>query len=468
MEACAVGRWARLHFGQADLGDARRTRRLVKVAAALADGGSGAGGGGTITSVMNTPCQAKAAYRLLDRDEVTHEAVIRPHAALTLAATAAPGDYLLIEDTTGLSYPNRRGTSGLGPLGDDFTRGLWMHSTLALKMDWQKQEAQVLGLLGQRVWARPAERPGDRPGSHGPGKETDYARQLRTGRESQRWMAALEEAGGPMTDTTWTYVADRESDIYELFQSSWAHGWSYVIRATHRRALAAPLEGMDLMEAAARGPVRGRVSVELAREGRVAELEVRSVSLELRGPKRPGGCLEGHALHVVHVREAHRPKGRQGVCWVLLTDLPVGSLEECRRVIAIYRWRWLIEEFHKALKTGLRVEASQLSTARRIGALTGVLSVVATRLIGHKLLARHDPQTPLDAGQADGVLVEVLKKLDPPADRRPTSRWFWIAIAKLGGFQARRGDGDPGWLTLWRGWQTLMALTKGYELARGP
>ena len=467
MDACTARRFAEMHFEAAELGDVRRTRRLIDVGAAFAAGGSGQGGGGTITSVIGDPCQAKAAYRLLDREELTHEAVIAGHCALVLKATEAPGHYVLIEDTTTAAFPTLEATTGLGSLGPSFIRGLWVHSTLALRLEEGLGQAQVLGLLGQKVWARPEQRPRGRPGSHGPGHETDYARQRRPHRESERWMASLEKAGGAMDGTTWTYVADRESDIYELFQCSFVNGWSYVIRATHRRVLAGAWEGSDLFDAAARAPLRGQVEVELPRQGRTARLAVRSSGLELRGPRRPGGCLENHRLNVVEVREIDPPPGADPVHWVLLTDLPVDTLEECLRVVRIYRWRWLIEEFHKALKTGLRVEASQLSTARRLGALIGVLSVVATMLIGLKLQARIEPQARLLPGEADPLLVEVLRRIDPPVGP-PTRRWFWLAIAKLGGFQARKGDGDPGWLTLWRGWQVLMLLARGYELARGP
>jgi hypothetical protein len=206
------------------------------------------------------------------------------------------------------------------------------------------------------------------------------------------------------------------------------------------------------------------VEVEVPRQKRRALLEVRSATLELRGPRRPGGRLEDHTLRVVHAAESDPPPGVTALRWVLLTDLPAATPEECRRVIAIYRQRWLIEEFHKALKTGLRVEASQLSDARRLSALIGVLSVVAAVLLGLKLEARDQPEAELTAGDADASMVAVLRKLDPPRGP-PTRRWLWRAVAKLGGFMGRKGDHDPGWLTLWRGWQTLILLTHGYELA---
>jgi hypothetical protein len=135
--------------------------------------------------------QAKAAYRLLDRPVLTHEAVLAGHGQEVLAATAPPGDYLLIEDTTTLAYPDAAGTRGLGPIGEDYTRGLWVHSTLVVKADWETNHRALLGLLGQRVWVRPRLRPAGRPASNGRGKESNHARQSRQDRESQRWMASV-------------------------------------------------------------------------------------------------------------------------------------------------------------------------------------------------------------------------------------------------------------------------------------
>lgn len=440
------------------------------MAGALAQGGGGQGGG-TLTSVIRQRHQAKAAYRLLDRPEVTHDAVIGGHGAAVLEATAAPGHYLLIEDTTTLAYRDRAGTRGLGPIGEDFTSGLWAHSTLVVQVDTEQQPQELLGLLGQQVWARPRPSPPNRCRRPGAKKQkqpqpvrNDPAGPLRPAPESARWMASLEKAGGPLADTTWTYVADRESDIYACFQCAWANGWNYVIRAAHRRALAGVGQGQDLFAAAAQGTVRGAMELELPKEQRKAKLQVRSTTLELRGPPRPGGRLENHTLNVVYVREIDPPAHVQPVCWVLLTDLPVDTWEQGQQVVRIYRCRWLIEEFHKALKTGLNVEASQLSDVRRLSALIGILSVVAVFLLQHKLAARTNPQAAVDPRQTDPAMLAVLKKMDRPQGR-PTRRWFWRAIAKLGGFQGRPSDGEPGWLTLWRGWQTLMILLRGYDLA---
>lgn len=92
--------------------------------------------------------------------------------------------------------------------------------------------------------------------------------------------------------------------------------------------------------------------------------------------------------------------------------------------------------------------------------------MVAVFLLQHKLAARRDPQAPLKEDEIDPSMLAVLRKVDPPTGRA-TRRWFWIAIAKLGGYHDRNNT-HPGWLTLWRGWQTLMILVRGYDLARGP
>jgi hypothetical protein len=437
----------------------------MEVATAFAQG-SGGDGGGTITSMIRDRHQAKAAYRLLDRDEVTHEAVVEGHTAEVLEAMNAPGDYLLIEDTTVISYPGLQQAEGLGPLGkeDTLAHGLWAHQTLVERVDWPTQSEQLVGLLGQQVWARQPRDATDRK-SHGRGKESNHARQQREDRESNRWMAALQQAGGPAPETTWTYVADRESDIYELFQSAWSHGFSYVIRASHSRALKAEGAPEDLLTVAAKAPVHGTSHVPIQGGQQNMALQVRSTTF-LRGPSRPGGALADHTLNVVHAAQCDAEAPNASAQWTLLTDLPVETLEQCEHVLAIYRRRWLVEELHKAMKTGLKVEASQLTDARRLSALVGILSVVAVFLLQKKLAARDDPEAALDEQAIDPSMLAVLRKTDPPPDS-PTRRWFWTAIAKLGGYHDKEST-QPGWLTLWRGWQSLMQLTRGYDLARAP
>jgi len=396
-------------FGNARLGDKRRTSRLVKVAEAVMKG-SCCDGGGTLTSILADPHQAKAAYRLFDGPAVTHDAVLGGHRQWVGQQLAEAGTYLLIEDTTVAAFNSRTRAGGLGPIGESYTLGFWLHNTLAV-----------------------------------------------------RWGRSLGELPAATESARYIYVADRESDVYETFEKCKSAGVSYVIRASQPRALAGEFEGSDVFEAVAAAAVLGTVAVEIARENRTAELEVRSLTVTLRGPARPGGKLKDLTVNLVQAREANPPAGCAGVSWTLLTDLPVQTLLQCRQILNIYRHRWLVEELHKAMKTGLKLEDSQLSDARRLGALAAVISVAAVFLLQMKTAARTDGDTLLPEQQKQTPMVRILQKRYPPKGE-PTRRWLWISVAKLGGFMARKGDGDPGWLILWRGWQTLRFLLEGYEL----
>jgi hypothetical protein len=418
-----------------------------------------------MTSVFDCIHQAKAAYRLLDCQDVTHQSVLGGHFEVVRRQLQEPGVYLLIEDSTTAGFPGLTQAKGLGPIGKSSTRGLWLHSNLALRWDELSDSCDILGLLGQQAWARPPQRPGGRPKSTGKGKESNSARQKRKDRESKRWAAALAYLSPHNDFIQYIYVADRESDIYEVIQDCQSHHVAMVIRASHPRALAGEFAGVDLMSAVAGAAVLGTMDAEISRENRTAQVELRSVSVELRGPPRPGGRLPNLTINVVQAVEINPPEGCEPVSWILLTTLAVQTLEQCRRVVNIYRRRWLIEELHKAMKTGLRLEYSQLSDFRRLSSLAAIISVSAVFLLQAKWQARTCGDEPLPPEQIKTPMVTILKHKYPPTKpEQLTYRWLWRSIAKLGGFPGRKGDGDPGWLTLWRGWRKLLLLVSGYEL----
>ena len=146
---------------------------------------------------------------------------------------------------------------------------------------------------------------------------------------------------------------------------------------------------------------------------------------------------------------------------MLLTSLPIGTLAQIKRLVGGYTQRWWVEEFHKALKSGTQVEASQLATGRALQALCAVLSLVALRLLETKLFARAFPDAPVRPDQFAPELLRLLAaKLACPRGGW-TQRTVWRAIARCGGFLDRKGDGEPGWITLWRGWRSLLNMVEG-------
>jgi hypothetical protein len=266
-------------------------------------------------------------------------------------------------------------------------------------------------------------------------------------------------------------VADRESDFYEPLQICRQHGVDFVIRACQDRRLAD--EAGRLKEALAKAPVLGETTVEVrSRAGQAARkaiVEMRGVRVDLDGPWRPGGWQAPlRDIGVVEVREIHIPEGvKEPLHWRLLASLPCTTWPQVQQAVGYYTARWWIEEYHKALKSGTGVEQSQLERADRLEPLIGVLAVVAVRLLSTKMLARSRPES-FEAAASFGLeMLTLLKeKLGPPKGGW-TNRNLIRSVARLGGFIGRQQDGEPGWQTIWRGWQRLMWMCEGANLIGG-
>jgi hypothetical protein len=451
--------WAQKEMGQAQLGDRRRTQRLVKVTTALAQGPHG-----TLPTTFPDWKDLRAAYRLLAEPDVTHHAIAAPHFERVAQACQVPGEYLLVEDTTTLSFNAHAAAADLGPVNDQGGKGFLVHNTLALRVvGWEQDQVPtvtVLGLAGQQCWSRPK--------TALKRKQKSKGGRLGRARESARWAVSLPVGPPARAGVKWIYVADRESDIYEVFERCALRGADWVIRAAQARALMA--EDHSVFTAVAQAPVRGHLSLELrARLGqpaRTMRAALRACTITLRAPWRPDGPLAPRTLQVVEVRELAPPAGSKPMVWVLLTSLPIRTRTQIKRIIGCYTQRWLVEEFHKALKTGTQMEASQLATGRALQTLCAVLSLVALRLLETKLYARAFPDQPVPPGQFAPELIRLLAaKLGCPPGGW-TQRTVWRGIARCGGFMGRKSDGEPGWITIWRGWRSLLNMVEGVVLYR--
>ena len=346
---------------------------------------------------------------------MSFERVLAPHLERTRQACRQAGEYLLIEDTTLLDYSDHPATEQLGVIGDGGGRGFELHSALALRIEsWtleQRPQGVVLGLFDQQCRApRPA-----------PEGETRGQRLSRP-RKSQAWAAALKSAGRPAQGSQWIYVADRESDFYEPLHLCQQHGVDFVVRACQDRRLAA--DAGRLWERLARAPVLGQSTVEVrsraGRPARTAIVELRSARVDLDGPWRPGGWQAPlKNVGVVEVREVDAPEGvKQPLHWILLTSLPCTTRAEVQRVVGRYTARWWIEEYHKALKSGVGVEESQLERGARLESLIAVLAVVAIRLLSTKMLARSRPESFEAAASFGPQMLALLEKKLEKTKRR--------------------------------------------------
>jgi hypothetical protein len=397
--------------------------------------------------------------------KVSHQAILSAHCQRTEQTCRQPGEYLLIEDNSCLDFSAHPSTQGLGRIGNDRGRGLMLHTALMLRVeDWlldQTPEVTVVGLLNQKCWAR--------TGTSARAKNERWRQRVSRPRESQRWAEVFNGLAPLGQQSQWIYIADRESDIYEVFERCGEFGSDFIVRAQFARALAQ--EDQSVFEAVAQAPLLGTFALELRTRGdcveRTAQVEVRSRKVTLRGVWRPSGLRPDLEVNIVEARETHAPADAEPIRWILLTSLSCENFVQARRVLARYARRWLIEEYHKALKTGANVEASQLETAHRLQALLGVLALVAVRLLNTKLLARSQPEEPIAPGTLSPAAIAILEAKFGRPGQGWTHATLLIAIARMGGFIGRRSDGLPGWITIWRGWTRLSAMAEGAEIFTG-
>lgn len=444
-----VARWAQENFGSCDLKDARRTRRAVKVAQQMAEHPDG-----------SSPVQAerwadlKALYRLFDEEEVTFTALAGPHWQQTRARAA--GRVLLLGDTMETDFGIHRQVEGLGPTGDGDGRGFFLHSSLMVL----PQTGEIVGLAGQELFYR-------QPAPKG---ENSFQK-LRRPRESEVWGRVIDQVGPPAPGVQYVHVFDRGADNLDVFCHAMQQRSDWVIRAAqlHRSVQALAGHPSSLQELLERQPVLGRYELKVRatpqHSARTAVLEVRVSQVRITCPKRRTEYqrsigFEELTQRVVEAREVRPPKGAEALHWVLWTSLPVETFAQAWEVLESYERRWLIEEFHKAVKTGCRLESRQYQEAQRLEAVSGMTCVLAVRLLQLKSVALSQPDVPAER-IVPKVWLQVLSRLRKR--ELLTVRDFFRHLAGLGGFLMRKRDGDPGWITLWRGLDKLLLGVRTYE-----
>lgn len=445
----SVSEWAVLNFGNCELGDKRRIRRLVRLAEQVASNPAA-----SLPDQTEHWKDLKAAYRLFDREEATLPAIARPHWELT--RRAARGRCLVIGDTTEIDFGRHRQIAGIGETGNGSGQGFLLHNALLVQAD----TAEIVGVAGQAIYYRRKNRT-----SH---RRQNAAQRLARQRESQVWNQVIDDIGPPAEGVEYVHVFDRGADSFEIYCHLLQNKNAWVIRAAklNRYVLAGPQQKrMSLQKYLPELKPVGRYTLALrARPGQPARdalLEVRVGQVHIPRPRHVSPEIrrlkpQPMAMNVVEVVEIDPPGGATPIRWILLTSLPVSTFEEAWLVIEYYEQRWLIEEYHKALKTGCRTESRQLQTADRLEALVGLTSVVALRLLQLKSLARAAPEVPAQR-VVPRIWLKMLKLARPNLSRVHdlTVGQFYRQVAMLGGFLGRKGDGDPGWITIWRGWEKL-------------
>lgn len=441
-----------INFEAAQLGDERRTRRLVQLADSISRHP-----GGTLPDKLKSPADLKALYRLCNRPEVTHEAVLAPHRAVTLERIRQETRTLLVlHDTTNLDYTSKTTLSGLGQIGNGGGRGYLCHNSLVVEPD----TCEVLGLASQILHRR----------VEGIGHESRKQRRERSSRESRLWLQGTVGLPG-----AWNLVdvCDRGADTFEFLEQEVRSGRRFVIRSSQNRRVQTQRGSQLLCAVIGQQAACAERTLEIAghpgRKKRTAHLQIASLAVTLLPPDKKQGQHGRKPLNVwlVRVWENQPPQGEDPLEWRLLTNEPVHTPDDAQRVVAWYERRWVIEEYHKAKKTGCGIETLQFTAEERLQPAIALLSVVALTLLNLRAAARCADATTRPATQiVSSDYVELLSAWRYNEVRPMTIHEFFYALARLGGHQNRRHDKRPGWLVLWRGWTTLQNMLTGAMAAK--
>jgi hypothetical protein len=383
--------WAEAELCHAQLGDARRTTRLVRIAARMAMRPSA-----VLTEVFaKLPAERDAAYDFVENPAVSAAQITEAHHARTATRCCGHAFVFLAVDGSSFHFPH---TAEMGRIGTDATGAKGLKSMLALAVD---PAGVPLGLLGQAFWAR------------GPKAPTPRARRTVAEKETRYWHEVIAQAETNLDALApevrlWPQL-DREGDNWSLLLDAVEHAgtrWT-TIRACADRRLVEDPDGEDetepgghLVAAVQAAPVAATYALEVSggacRRARTAHLTLRWAEVtRLLRDKRTSRQYPAPVFALLADEEGTTPKGEKPIRWLLLTTYPVVTVRDACLVLFGYSTRWRIEQLHAALKErGCVLEESQLATAANVRRLAAIVLCVGVRLLRLVSLARTQPAAP--------------------------------------------------------------------------
>lgn len=450
----------RAEFSRVRLGDRRLQARLELLVSALFDAPDR-----SFPSAMRSDAELEAAYRFFQNGRVTMDRLLEPHLEATAARARLCSDVLVLHDTTEFRFEGMKRREGLGKLAGD-GQGFFGHFALVVT----ERDRAPLGLGGVVAYTR-------EPKGRDRGRMSESER-AEWPSESVRWGELIGDVHRRIGDLRPIHVMDREADDFVLFQDMCRAGMRFVARMNVARkrgatadanesalpidALAerAPIVATREVVLSSRAGKRGGESerVHPVRERRLATLAISATVVELQPPRYYRNQRPPLSVSLVRVVETTAPVGEAPVEWVLYSTEPVETTEQVLRIVDAYRARWTIEEYFKALKTGCAIERRQLESLHSLLAALGLFAPLAVRMLALRSYAREQPDTPasLVMSEIDLLALRTIGRMKLSAS--PTTRDVLLAVAALGGHLKR--NGDPGWLTLARGFEKLEIATQ--------
>lgn len=470
--------WAQENFGGLSLGNIRRSIRIINFAGKMA-----AKPGKSIPQLSSNLYEVKAIYNCLGNEDLTPDALQSTHRILVHEKIETKDNsddkqiILLIEDSSDICFNNREPINGIPKigLGRGKVQSFLLHSTLAVAWNdkveaktskhSKKPSVEILGLIDQQYRIRyPSVKNDD--GKVIPRRFYKPAKHLE--KESIVWEKTSSRITPlPQKNTRYIRIGDRGADIYEVLRDSQENNLGFVIRAAQDRKLAN--EYSKLFETAQAMPSLGTFSLELRSRpkmpARIANLAVSVKKIDIQAPRRSGyACkdLPNISCNIIRVWEPNPPQDIAPLEWYLLCDQEILTFDQAIKYVQMYACRWLVEDFHKALKSGVGAEKIQFEAVNKLFTTIAVMSIVALRLVDMRESFRIYGEKPAKDAGLSPLEIKVLslrlkRKLSTVNDVN-------LALGRLGGHLNRKGDGLPGMITIWRGFMELQILVEGFKI----
>jgi len=471
--------WFKEELEGTALGDQRLNDRLEHILEAFGNRPTA-----SIPAALGGRKELEAAYRFCDNEKVTPVKILQPHFEATKKRCRQQQVVLCPQDTSELDFTRpQQQVKGAGSLDGGTRRGAFLHLTEAFTED-----GTPLGAIGAKLWARPEDDP-EQPKLSKKEKQQQRRTLPIEQKESIRWLEGMrttQKLAEDCPDTLCVSLCDSEGDMYDLFvEPCRTDNFHWIVRACQDRqvlddqggAMGVLREALLLQPVLATNEitVRGReqkISCETrsrrkTRVSRQALVEVRACAVTIKVPTSRTFSIESVTLQAVLVREPHPPDGEEAIEWILLTTLPISTLDEVCTVIRYYTVRWMIEIYFRTLKSGCRIEDRRFETLDRMLACTAIYMIVAWRTLFVCRLGRSCPDMPcnliFDSSEWQSVWSVTHRGESVPA-KPPSLSEMVNLIASLGGYVCR-GSGalPPGPETVWKGLQRMRDLAWGWE-----
>jgi hypothetical protein len=458
-------KWVKNEFKTVGIRNERLVNRLENIISKLTENAEC-----SMPQAFENPKDIKALYRFLENDNAEAIEILNAHKRQTIERTNGHDTILLIQDTTSLNYKKAARIKGMGIAGThDNSKGLIMHTTLAFST-----EGIPLGTLSEDIWTRNPNEKGNKSCKNGRNNSHKFET---SDKESIKWINGFHNSiQGVSKDIRAVTICDREADMYKLFYEIILNKRDFVIRiGGKKRRISGEAKLLD--NEIVNKTVDGQITVQVPRNTkskippRDATLNIKYFPVTIFAPsnKVEFKGMPPLNLYTVLAEEINVPAGLEPIKWLLMTNIPVITVEEAYEKIKWYKHRWKIERFHHILKSGCQIEKLHMEDIEDLKKAIAMYTVVAWRLSWLTYMSRIKPDVTCENALSRDewqALYCVINNTNKTCEKPPSLKDALIMIAKLGGFMARKSDGDPGVKVIWRGLRKLSNIMIGWNIAK--